>query len=308
MAPAGTRVLAPCKRPPFPTARQPPTPRPQGASRPRCQLPAPRGLCSRASRHRRLLPAAGQRFHAEEARQRAGKRTYLHLLFPANNRHTEAASRAALPPSPPSVPAHPPHVSQALELLAASPRLQGGALPLAVAFNPYFPDVARREEERGRLRRKLEAGQGRIATIYLQAGSGAAQLEDSLRWLGRLLDELAAGAAGQQGEQRGEQRGEQQGEQQAPPGGRPAKRRRRQAPAAVAPAGLPERLRVFGSLLVPSKKLLAQMKFRPWAGVFLRWLAWRRGGLCGQPRAAPQPRGLAHACWPSPSLPACLQR
>jgi hypothetical protein len=29
------------------------------------------------------------------------------------------------------------------------------------------------------------------------------------------------------------------------------------------------RIRVLGSVLVPSKKLLAQMNFRPWSGVFL---------------------------------------
>lgn len=42
-----------------------------------------------------------------------------------------------------------------------------------------------------------------------------------------------------------------------------------------------KRIQVYGSVLVPSKKLLAQMKFRPWGGVFLRraclgaqWPGW----------------------------------
>lgn len=205
----------------------------------------------------------------------------------------------------------------ALLLLTASPSL--GALlgqlpklpPLAVAFNPYFPDEQRQAEERQRLRGKLEAGRGRVTAIYLQAGSDSERLADGLQFLSQMLDGL-----GQQHEQ--EEGGKQQQrpqhgkeavdkEQQAQPAeqaqqARPAKRARQafvasgtsSAPAAtpavpaapaaeagqqlaVLPAGssvthlppLPARPTVYGSLMLPSKRFLAQMRFRPWAGVFL---------------------------------------
>ncbi len=61
----------------------------------------------------------------------------------------------------------------ALQRLAASPRFRGlvPPLPLAVAFNPYFPDDVRQAEERQRLRRKLEAGRGLVTAVYLQVGA-----------------------------------------------------------------------------------------------------------------------------------------
>lgn len=57
-----------------------------------------------------------------------------------------------------------------MERAAADPRLRQLALPLAVAFNPYLPDEQRQQEERKRLRRKLEAGRGMVTAIYLQVG------------------------------------------------------------------------------------------------------------------------------------------
>ena len=140
----------------------------------------------------------------------------------------------------------------ALELFAASQELRDLGLPLAVAFNPYFPDAARREEERLRLRQKLVAGRGLVAAVYLQAGSDLEQLEQALQFLQQLLAEL-----------------EEPAEQPAEPS---SKRQRRQQAAALGsgPAARSQRLQVYGSVLLPSRKLLAQMRFRPWGGVFLR--------------------------------------
>lgn len=225
--------------------------------------------------------------------------------------------------------------AQALERLTASPQLQRKLPPLAVAFNPFFPDAERQQEERQRLRHKLEAGRGRIAAVYLQAGSDAARLEEGLQFLAQLLDELrTAPAAGSTAAQE---------EQRAQPASRSTKRARQQAPqeAAGSPqpsvaasqsngpaaaAADPGRPRVYGSLLVPSRKLLALMKFRPWGGVFLRcavcglaapvacaWSSaaaaagalgpgarWRRAPLCsvrhlpaGVPAPPPPPHNLA---------------
>ncbi|PSC72691.1 Paired amphipathic helix repeat [Micractinium conductrix] len=206
---------------------------------------------------------------------------------------------------------------QALELLAASPRFHAAPLPLAVAFNPFFPDEARQQEERDRLRAKLAAGRGHVAAVYLQAGSDADRLEQGLVWLQQQLDELAgprkeeqrpapafantdeATAKQQQPpqQQQQQQRQVEQPELAGRAAARPAKRPRRQLEAAEAMAGTSTgsqrdaeaspavnghrqqprggRPAVIGSLLVPSRKLLAAMKFRPWGGVFLgeEWLS-----------------------------------
>lgn len=55
-----------------------------------------------------------------------------------------------------------------LESAANDARLRHLGLPLAVAFNPYFADEQRQQEERRRLRRKLEAGRGLVTAVYLQ--------------------------------------------------------------------------------------------------------------------------------------------
>jgi hypothetical protein len=125
-------------------------------------------------------------------------------------------------------------------------------LPLAVAFNPYFPDAARREEERLRLRQKLVAGRGLVAAVYLQAGSDLEQLEQGLQYLQQLLAELEAPAR-----------------QPAEPPAAKRQRRQQAVPPGSGP-GQAQRLQVYGSVLLPSRKLLAQMRFRPWGGVFLR--------------------------------------
>jgi hypothetical protein len=90
---------------------------------------------------------------------------------------------------------------------------------LYVAFNPFFPDPAEREAERGRLRAKLATG---LVTggVALQFGDDAGLLEEGLQFLRR--------------------------------------------PGVLGPRG-----RVLGSVFVPTKRFLAQMRFRPWAGVFL---------------------------------------
>lgn len=281
----------------------------------------------------------------------------------------------------------------ALQRLAASPRFQSlePPLPLAVAFNPYFPDEPRLLEEQRRLRRKLEAGRGLVTAVYLQAGAGAVRggagrggfkvgpgcahptdapqlpclrmspfilflfcctsrfralssvrvqagsdadrLDQGLQFLQQVLDEQAAPAqeavqrsASGQVETAGRQQAlplqppAQQRDQEAPP----AKRARRQlveqqadggagrSAAEMEPssdAATATQPAVFGSVLLPSKRLLAQMRFRPWAGVFLRW-ASRSALWAGVPARAEQqqqlsmaPPGRLHPHRQAPCLP-----
>ncbi|KAL4858481.1 hypothetical protein ACK3TF_001456 [Chlorella vulgaris] len=173
----------------------------------------------------------------------------------------------------------------ALERIELSPAWSRLQLPLAVAYNPYFPDAARRQEEEGRLRAKLVNGGGRIRAVYLQAGSDVPRLEQGLKVLQDLLEELGlSGGQQQAGQQDGQQQQnvQQDGRQQPgagdapaqqrsggqpPPAARPAKRQRQQSQQQQAPQRQP--VRVYGSVLVPSKKQLAAMRFRPWGGVFL---------------------------------------
>ena len=191
----------------------------------------------------------------------------------------------------------------ALERLAASAAFRALRLPLAVAFNPYFPTAEQRAEELRRLRRKLASGL--VSAVYLQAGSDAAALDAGLHALRALLTELAAGSAvAAQAAAGGEAQAAAGGEAQAAPGGRPAKRARRAAAAAAGSA-----VQLYGSLLVPSKRLLAQMRFRPWGGVFLRcpqeaWAAVARAWGPGlvltpcTPRSLPTtPAPAASAGW-----------
>lgn len=107
------------------------------------------------------------------------------------------------------------HSLNALQRLAAG----GAAVPvdLGVAFNPYFPDAPLRNEERARLRAKVNTGV--VSSVWLQFGSDPNALRNGLEFLRETL----------------------QGTD----------------------------VRVVGSVFVPSRKLLAQMKFRPWNGVFL---------------------------------------
>ena len=152
----------------------------------------------------------------------------------------------------------PPCPRQALERLAGDLAAGGLDLPLGVAFNPYFPDAERQQEERSRLRRKLQAGRGAVAAVYLQAGCDAARLDQSLQWLHGLLAELERGGAGQ-AQPPPPQQQEQEADGQAAT--RPPKRRRQQprgpgAAASSAPAqehacACGHRPQVVGSILYP---------------------------------------------------------
>ncbi|KAI3428171.1 hypothetical protein D9Q98_006552 [Chlorella vulgaris] len=162
----------------------------------------------------------------------------------------------------------------ALERIESSPAWSRLQLPLAVAYNPYFPDAARRQEEEGRLRAKLVNGGGRIQAVYLQAGSDVPRLQQGLKVLQDLLEELGMSGGQQEGQQDGQQQpgagdapAQQRSGGQPSPAARPAKRQRQQSQQQQAPQRQP--VRVYGSVLVPSKKQLAAMKFRPWGGVFL---------------------------------------
>lgn len=158
---------------------------------------------------------------------------------------------------------------RALQLAASSPEWRSLRLPLAVAFNPYFPDEERRAQERQRLRGKLLAGQGRVHALYLQAGSDVQRLREGLVFLRRLLDEVQAAALVGGCQTAAEQQQQQQeGSAAGPSASPPPKRQRRQEGAEVEPQQ--GGVRVFGSVFVPSRKLLAAMRFRPWGGVFLR--------------------------------------
>jgi len=122
----------------------------------------------------------------------------------------------------------------ALEKLSAlgGPAAARGFFPIYVAFNPYLPAPEDLENEKNRLRAKLMADPGRIAGVYLQTGSDIAALESGLDFL-----EKTAAAVASQG--------------------------------AASSKSDAKKIEIYGSVFVPSKRLLAQMKFRPWNGVFL---------------------------------------
>lgn len=122
----------------------------------------------------------------------------------------------------------------ALSRLHATGLLQGkrSDIPIYVAYNPYFPDRNAQREENERLRRKLSLHPGAIAGIYLQMGTDTKALEAGLRYIDSAVahtKELLQCSTSAQDYQ---------------------------------PV-------IYGSIFLPTRQLLAQMKFRPWNGVFL---------------------------------------
>lgn len=101
---------------------------------------------------------------------------------------------------------------------------------IAVAFNPYFPDAKNRSIEVDRLSAKLATGM--VSTIYLQFGSDISLLKEGLTAINKALESYGASDT---------------------------KLKRMNA----------KEIKVIGSVMIPSKQLLARMKFRPWNGVYL---------------------------------------
>jgi len=107
-------------------------------------------------------------------------------------------------------------------------------IPLLIAFNPYLPEDQDRKQEWERLRLKLLTGVP--AGVYLQMGTNLEALQSGLQHLELCMQQLASSGKGTSA---------------GPDGAHSCK-----------PA-------VYGSVFLPSKRLLAQMRFRPWNGVFL---------------------------------------
>jgi len=120
----------------------------------------------------------------------------------------------------------------ALEKLFSAGPVIARDLPFLVAFNPYLPDTGLLEEEYCRLRSKLMMHPGRIRGIYLQMGTDIHALESGLDHLESILADVAAARSD-------------------------------------AASGSDPQATIYGSVFIPSGKLLAQMRFRPWNGVYL---------------------------------------
>ena len=103
-------------------------------------------------------------------------------------------------------------------------------IDIAVAFNPYFPDPKSRAVEVERLNEKLATGM--VSAIYLQFGSDLTLLREGLTAI--------QAALALNGNMSRKTNGKE-----------------------------PKLINVLGSVMIPSKQLLARMKFRPWNGVFL---------------------------------------
>lgn len=104
------------------------------------------------------------------------------------------------------------------------------SVDIAVAFNPYFPDAKNRSVEVDRLSAKLATGM--VSTIYLQFGSDISLLKEGLTAINKALESYGASENS-------------------------LKRTNS------------KEIKVIGSVMIPSKQLLARMKFRPWNGVYL---------------------------------------
>lgn len=106
--------------------------------------------------------------------------------------------------------------------------------PLFVAFNPYLPTGPARNEEYARLKQKLKARPSNIAGVYLQMGTDINSLEKGIKFLRTQFDCLEGQTIDSA----------------------------TQSPKILSP-------KIYGSIFYPTRKLLAQMRFRPWNGVYL---------------------------------------
>ena len=125
-----------------------------------------------------------------------------------------------------------------LQLQATPTQEEGQPQPqsktiLAVAYNPFFPDPAEYLQEQKRLTQKIATGL--VSKIYIQFGTDLDRLRSALVHLQSL----------QVQQQQQQQQQQQEGKQCFP------------------------KLEICGSIFLPTKKLIAQQKFRPWNGVFL---------------------------------------
>ena len=128
------------------------------------------------------------------------------------------------------------------------------ALGVHVAFNPYLQDPIQLEQEQVRLQLKLNTGL--VKGVYLQMGTDLHKLKQGLQHLQLLLKTADTARAGDMS-----------------PSGTKACPRSELAASSTASRSSENdggsKVTVFGSVFLPSKRLLAQMKFRPWNGVFL---------------------------------------
>jgi hypothetical protein len=119
----------------------------------------------------------------------------------------------------------------ALENLTATGRpATARGVPIYIAFNPYLQKPEDLEIERDRLKAKLMTD--RVAGVYLQMGTDLTALEAGLDYLENFFENTALNSF-------------------------------------ESSVGNTSSVEIYGSVFVPSKRLLAQMKFRPWNGVFL---------------------------------------
>jgi 5,10-methylenetetrahydrofolate reductase len=98
-------------------------------------------------------------------------------------------------------------------------------MDIAVAFNPYFPEPKNRKMEIDRLHAKLNTGM--VNTVYLQFGSDINHLKEGLIALKNAIATYYTKKNLVEGREDKE-------------------------------------IKVIGSIMIPSKVLLARMKFRPW--------------------------------------------
>jgi hypothetical protein len=120
-----------------------------------------------------------------------------------------------------------------LDTIATLKRLSStdNCTPIFVAFNPYLPIGTPRNEEYARLKQKLQACPKNIAGVYLQMGTDLDSLEKGIKFLIKQLDLVSVHGCSTPNQR--------------------------------------QPLRIYGSIFFPTRKLLAQMRFRPWNGVYL---------------------------------------
>lgn len=134
--------------------------------------------------------------------------------------------------------------------VSSSSSFNNSIIKVGVAFNPFFPKDEEYIREKERLLAKLNTGQ--VDKIYLQFGTDLERLSSALQFLTEL-------------------KSKQQHQTTSTTHSTTATTTATTTPSSSSSCCTPTipKFEICGSIFLPTKKLIAQQKFRPWNGVFL---------------------------------------
>jgi hypothetical protein len=128
------------------------------------------------------------------------------------------------------------HIATTTTAINSPPKKNGGCGIIAVAYNPYFMDSNMQHVENGRLKEKLLTN-NIVTKVYLQFGTDLIKLRRGLEYIHQLTTTTSTTTTTTNNKSTTETK--------------------------------KTMVTIAGSIFLPTAKLIAQQKFRPWNGVYL---------------------------------------